>query len=314
MNDLTNKKYGLLTAIEIVGKKGKNYLWKCHCDCGGEKIVPAPYLLNGHTKSCGCLGKKIRDNVIKAGDRYGRLIAVEFVEYAAVSSGKKRAVWKFRCDCGNEKNIPVSDVKFSNVRSCGCMLKEHASVMNTEDITGQIFGRLKAICPTKERTKNGSVVWELACECGNTVYKTVNELKTGRVLSCGCLYKESRKDCVTYRKDIIENTSISSIVASKKLSEKNTSGHTGVCFDKRNGKWYAYINYQKKRYFLGYYKNIDDAIAARKESEIQLHDPVVMEYFNNLTVDRKKEFIEYMKNNGMAVDIKQNTVGEKQNG
>ena len=163
--------------------------------------------------------------------------------------------------------MPVNNVKFGNVRSCGCMAKEHAASLRTENIADQTFGRLRAVRPTEERTDNGSVIWELICECGNTVYKTVNELKTERVLSCGCLYRESRKDCPSHRKDFIENTNLSSIVASKKLNTKNTSGHTGVCFDKRSKRWYAYINYQKKRYYLGYFDNIDDAIQARKEDE-----------------------------------------------
>ena len=30
-----------------------------------------------------------------------------------------------------------------------------------------------------------------------------HKLKTKRVLSCGCLYRESRKDCLSYRKDLI---------------------------------------------------------------------------------------------------------------
>ena len=96
-------------------KKGKNYLWRCECDCGGEKVVPATYLLNSHTKSCGCLTKNICDNSIKKGDRFGRLEAVEFIEYAKTHSGTKRAVWKFKCDCGNEKIMPVNNVKFGNV-------------------------------------------------------------------------------------------------------------------------------------------------------------------------------------------------------
>lgn len=34
---------------------GATYMWKCRCDCGGEKITKLTYLTNGETKSCGCL-------------------------------------------------------------------------------------------------------------------------------------------------------------------------------------------------------------------------------------------------------------------
>lgn len=175
--DLSEKTFGLLTAKEIVGKDKRGTLWRCECQCGGEKIVPASYLRNGHTTSCGCIVKNIKANSIKKGDRWGRLEAVEFVGYEVRNSGKRRAVWKFKCDCGNEKIMPMGNVKFGNVRSCGCMATEHISNLRKEDITGQTFGRLKVVCATEERNETGSVIWELKCECGNTVYKTVNELK-----------------------------------------------------------------------------------------------------------------------------------------
>ena len=52
--DLTNKVFNKLTAIEIAGKNKHNTLWRCKCECGGEKIVPTPYLTSGRTGSCGC--------------------------------------------------------------------------------------------------------------------------------------------------------------------------------------------------------------------------------------------------------------------
>lgn len=62
--DLTDQSFDLLTAREIVGKDKRGTLWRCECECGGEKIVPASYLRNGHTTSCGCRGKNVRQNTI----------------------------------------------------------------------------------------------------------------------------------------------------------------------------------------------------------------------------------------------------------
>lgn len=57
--DLTEKKFGKLTAIEPSGKSDRNgVLWRCKCDCGNEKIVYAGNLNNGSTISCGCLYKE----------------------------------------------------------------------------------------------------------------------------------------------------------------------------------------------------------------------------------------------------------------
>ena len=51
------------------------------------------------------------------------------------------------------------------------------------------------------------------------------------------------------------------------ISISNTSGTTGVSWNKRSEKWEAYIRVNKKRKFLGYYKDINDAIKARKDAE-----------------------------------------------
>lgn len=52
-----------------------------------------------------------------------------------------------------------------------------------------------------------------------------------------------------------------------KLTKINTSGHHGVSFDKERGKWHVEIQYNNHRKFIGYYKDIDSAIVARKQAE-----------------------------------------------
>ena len=53
--DLTGQRFGKLVALEKLEKKGRTYFWKCRCDCGNFCEKEAQYLLNGDTKSCGCL-------------------------------------------------------------------------------------------------------------------------------------------------------------------------------------------------------------------------------------------------------------------
>ena len=43
----------------------------------------------------------------------------------------------------------------------------------------------------------------------------------------------------------------------------NSSGHTGVCWNKNEGKWQAYLG----RKYLGLYAAISDAVSARKMAE-----------------------------------------------
>ena len=60
INDLTGRKFGRLTALEYVGRKNGRTLWRCICDCGNETTAGYSNLLNGITRSCGCLGMESR--------------------------------------------------------------------------------------------------------------------------------------------------------------------------------------------------------------------------------------------------------------
>ena len=63
--DLTNQKFGLLTALEPTEKRVGSYVvWKCLCDCGNYTEVPSGYLTIGQTKSCGCLGASYNETKI----------------------------------------------------------------------------------------------------------------------------------------------------------------------------------------------------------------------------------------------------------
>ena len=55
-------KFNHLTVISFAGHKNKNNnrYWLCECDCENKtrKEIAENHLINGNTKSCGCLKKK----------------------------------------------------------------------------------------------------------------------------------------------------------------------------------------------------------------------------------------------------------------
>lgn len=55
--DLTNKKFGLLTALYATDKRNSqnNVIWHCKCECGNECEGSTQILQKGHKLSCGCL-------------------------------------------------------------------------------------------------------------------------------------------------------------------------------------------------------------------------------------------------------------------
>ena len=77
---LINQKFGRLTVLEkaesiFVGGK-KRGAFKCKCDCGKEIIVLREKLINGNTKSCGCLREETYKNNMNdiSNKRFGKLI------------------------------------------------------------------------------------------------------------------------------------------------------------------------------------------------------------------------------------------------
>lgn len=66
--DLKGKRFGKLVAIEKTDLRCfNNVIWLCKCDCGNYKQVPSANLLNGTTRSCGCL---YRTNVWDKNKKY----------------------------------------------------------------------------------------------------------------------------------------------------------------------------------------------------------------------------------------------------
>lgn len=54
-----------------------------------------------------------------------------------------------------------------------------------------------------------------------------------------------------------------------KKNKNNSSGYTGISWNKASGKWEAYIWHECKKYNLGFHTDIEDAIAIRKEKEVE---------------------------------------------
>ena len=67
----TGTRFGRL----VVQKQGENYVspksktelvrYNCICDCGNEKLIRESSLINGYTKSCGCMAKEMAGNRLR---------------------------------------------------------------------------------------------------------------------------------------------------------------------------------------------------------------------------------------------------------
>ena len=59
------------------------------------------------------------------------------------------------------------------------------------DMTDWRFGRLRVLAKVANKPR-GQPIWLCWCDCGNLHTATSGNLRSGRTLSCGCLYRESR--------------------------------------------------------------------------------------------------------------------------
>ena len=98
----------------------------------------------------------------------------------------KSSYWICKCSCGKISSVRSSALTGGKSKSCG-----HS--INMKNLTNKKFGKLTPIKPTSER-KQGSVVWECKCECGNTCKKTARELNLLKFPSCGCLSPYIKED------------------------------------------------------------------------------------------------------------------------
>lgn len=203
------------------------------------------------------------------GKKFGSITVIELIE-----EKDKYGYFqcKCKCDCGNEIITTLSRVKLGRVISCGCSRK---GIREYEDLTGFKFGNLTAM--KRSELELGRTYWICKCDCGNESKVRADSLKDGSVISCGCSSSKNLKkgaDAGRY-----EGTKIH-LISERKISSNNTSGITGVSWDRRRRKWTANIGFKGKNIFLGAYEHKESAIKARKEAEEKYFKPMIEEYEN----------------------------------
>lgn len=155
--DLTNKRFGKLTAKRNLGKPdGRRYVWECQCDCGNTCIVQTSRLTSGNTKSCGCgkydgfkkHNKEASEKAkIEIGTRFGKLTVSEDM---GIQDGRR--IYKCICDCGNEHLVKANNLKTGATISCGqCNLRSKgeyliSQILDTNNLSydyDKVFNELK---------------------------------------------------------------------------------------------------------------------------------------------------------------------------
>lgn len=116
-NFYLGKKYGKLTIIDIYHYGKYNFRkCKCICECGNIKHVDLNNLKRGFTRSCGCLKKNDKYNIL-IGQKFGKLVVEERLANSKLSQSK----YKCLCECGNYIEVYGSNLLYNQTKSCGCI-------------------------------------------------------------------------------------------------------------------------------------------------------------------------------------------------
>lgn len=200
MKSLVGQHYGKLTVL----RRGEDYVfgnghttprWECRCECGREALVRGTALTSGKTTSCGCarsdalVGKNVIDMV---GQRFGSWTVIE----RHGLNGNHEAVWRCRCDCGNEREFTrraLVNGKRLRCKRCRSTNDDVGAIASRTKLIGLRFGRWVVTDFGGYQTSKGRTYrfWRCVCDCGTV--RNVNEesLVRHRSTSCGCLRREA---------------------------------------------------------------------------------------------------------------------------
>lgn len=218
------------------------------------------------------------DKVDHSGESHGRLTLLK-------KNGYKQEYF-CSCNCGrytkdSPKLIEYKRIKSGNTKSCGCLHSEILSNINkiykkscnTYDLSGEYgigytskgeefyfdledYDKIKDYCWCLSDEKY------VVARCGKIHIKLHKLLlPDAKVVD----HRNHKK--FDNRKSNLRIVSHQVNMFNKERYINNTSGITGVSWDKQKNKWRSQISHNKKRIYLGVFDNFDDAVKARKEAE-----------------------------------------------
>ena len=219
--------------------------------------------------------------------KFTRLTVIKRAEDHVQPNGRHRVQWLCKCDCGNEVIVDGDNLRTSHTKSCGCYNAESSSKRNkkynTYDLSndygiGYTTKNEKFYFDLEDYDKIKDCYWRIAKDGYIETDVTNRETKKSkRLLMHRLILNPSSNmdvDHIGGRDTRNDNRKINLRVCTHQenifncgLSKNNTSGVTGVCWDKRYNKWLATITYNGKHIHLGYFDTFEDAVKTRKTAE-----------------------------------------------
>ena len=248
--DLTGRRFGELTVIsrapDYILPCGKpQVMWNCKCSCGKDIITRALQLKNGESKSCGHLQREIIRRMMSERKAYNTYDLSG--EYGIGYDNNERYFY-----------FDLEDYD---------LIKDYYWLVNNAD--GYVEAR------TSQQGKKRKI------KLHRLIMGVVDE-DWKRVQVDHIHGKDSRFD---NRKSNLRTATISQNGMNVGVRPNNTSGVTGVNWQKNRNKWRARIRINQKDIHLGEFEEFQDAVNARKEAEQKYFREFSYDYSQQLEVN-----------------------------
>lgn len=229
---------------------------------------------------------------------FGRLAVLQQAEdYIVPSTGRRYPQWLCECSCKERKQVIITGnrLKMKNgTKSCGCINKELAGA-RMKDNASQYNRETKRKTNPVDLNGEYGVGWTL--NTGNEFYFDLEDydkikdycwhehvltngyhaleawdrLEQKRVrmhwVIVGKYYDHKNHNPLDNRKINLRIANQQENCRNNSLAKNNTSGYTGVSWNKRDQTWIAYIRKNNKQKYLGSFQKKEDAIVARLKAE-----------------------------------------------
>ena len=231
------------------------------------------------------------------GQRFGYLTVVKRVEDYISPNGNHRVQWLCKCDCGNEVVVLGNNLSKHSTESCGCLRKNPSLIIrrkyNTYDLSrnygiGYTQKGEEFYFDLEDYNKIKDYYW-FQNDAGYivTTLKKING-KQKRIRMHNFLMGEfdidhRNNNKADNRNSNLRQATVSQNIMNRATRQDNSSGCTGVYWNKQKNKWAAKIILNGKQIHLGFFSNIEDAIQTRKEAEDK--------YFGEFSYDNSQSYI-----------------------
>lgn len=215
------------------------------------------------------------------GRQYGRLTVLERAESRIMPSGQHMTRWKCLCSCGKTTVVDRSNLVTGHTKSCGCLndewkeafgknkKKQNEYEFRDEYVVGYTCNARPFYFDREDYEKIREYCW-----CDTTGDYVVARKPDGKMVKLHRLIMDAPNDRFVdhINHDVRDNRKCNLRIVNDSesgrnigLSTRNKSGAKGVY--RSGNRWEAWITIEGRVIYLGRYKQIEDAITARKAAE-----------------------------------------------